>query len=103
MVTFDGLKYDCQGEGEFKLLTSLDSSFEIQGRFARFRATKRITVTKGLVIDSGEAGTPTIQLDLPAEYNGECSVDLYVNKLYRNIEAGSGFKSVDIVKLAWNK
>jgi hypothetical protein len=32
-VTFDGTKYDCQAEGEVVLAKSLDSDFEIQGRF----------------------------------------------------------------------
>jgi len=97
------LKYDCQGEGEFHLLKSLDSEFEIQGRFARFRTDKRITVTKGIVINTGDKDTPRIQLALPTEYDSKCHVDLYVDSVYRNIEDGSGTDSVVISQLAWNK
>ena len=84
-------------------MKSLDSSFQIQGRFARFRANQRITVTRGIVLRTGEANTPIIQLDLPAEYDNQCKVDMYVNNIYRNIEDGSGAKSVVVTKLAWNK
>ena len=31
VLTFDGAKYDCQGEGEFVVMTSLDSNFQVQG------------------------------------------------------------------------
>lgn len=43
MRTFDGLKYDCQGEGEFHVLKSLDSTLEVQGRFVKFQQDKRPT------------------------------------------------------------
>ena len=33
VLTFDGLKYDCQGGGDFILSKSMDSDFELQGRF----------------------------------------------------------------------
>lgn len=103
VATFDGVKYDCQGEGEFVVMTSLDSKFEIQGRFSRFHANERITVTRGIVVNTGEAGTPVVQLDLPAVYDNKCQVDMYVDKVFRNIEDGTGKKSAIVTKLAWNK
>eukprot|EP00797_Seminavis_robusta_P033006 Sro755_g197590.1 Mucin 4, cell surface associated (345) ;mRNA; f:10614-11648 len=104
VITFDGLKYDCQGEGEFQILTSLNegSDFEIQGRFSRFHATRRITITRGIVINTGVSGTPTVQLDLPAHYDHKCDVDMYVDKMYRHIREGTGFNTVNVTREAWN-
>lgn len=61
MLTFDQLEYDCQGEGEFHLLKSLDSDFEIQGRFRNFFADQQLTVGSSVVWNSGDAGDPIIQ------------------------------------------
>jgi von Willebrand factor type D domain len=111
LVTFDGLKYDCQGEGEFVVMASLSkgSKFEIQGRFTRFHADKRITVTRGLVVNTGDPETPIVQLDLPMAFDSktsadsQCIVDMYIDKKYRHLSEGSGFGNVVITKLAANK
>ena len=67
-VTFDGLKYDCQANGEVVLLKSLISNFEIQGRFSL--AGSDVTVTTGVVVresgdeTTGSSTTPIIQVSM---------------------------------------
>lgn len=78
--TFDGLKYDCQGEGEFHVLKSLDSDFEIQGRFIKFSQDRRPTVTKSLVWDMAE-GDSRIQVTVPDNaINGKCQPFVHIDK-----------------------
>jgi len=65
ITTFDGLKFDCQGHGEFVLARSLESSFEVQGRFQDARSNKNgrmITITKGISIDAGVEGVPSVDI-----------------------------------------
>ena len=77
MRTFDGLKYDCQGEGEFHVLKSLDSKFELQGRFVKFRDDKRPTVTKSVTLNTGD-GHPIIQVNVPDDSSNGCMPYMYV-------------------------
>ena len=97
MVTFDGVKYDCQGEGEFTLMKTVDlgsngrPKFEVQGRFASLDR-RRITVTRGLAVR--DEGTPTIQLSVPSRYDKQCPVDLFVGKHKREISGGTGIEEV---------
>lgn len=101
IVTFDGVKYDCQGEGEFTLIKSLDgdggSKFEIQGRFVRFQSNRRVTVTRGVAIK--DEGVPTVQIDVPDSYDKQCPIDLYVGGEKRSIYDGSGVDSVIVNKI----
>jgi hypothetical protein len=100
MVTFDGLKYDCQGEGEFTLVKSLNSNkeskFEVQGRFAGFDK-RRITVTRALAIK--EEGAPTVQLAVPNAYDKQCPISLFVNKVERDLYGGTQVDSVIVRKV----
>jgi len=86
LVTFDGLKYDCQGEGEFVLLSSLDSSFEIQGRFESAASSKRVAVTRSYVVNTGDEDVPTIQIVVPNNTTQGCSIDMFVDGVLRDIE-----------------
>lgn len=61
--TYDGLQYDCQGQGDYILQKSLDSGLELQGRFNRFSADKQATVLNGITIDTGRDDEPTIEVD----------------------------------------
>ncbi|CAB9525866.1 receptor-like protein kinase [Seminavis robusta] len=96
MITFDGVKYDCQGAGEFTILKTLNSNmeskFEIQGRFVSFNAQRRITVTRGVVVR--EAGVPTVQISVPSAYDKKCPVTLHVNGAERSLLDGTGFDDV---------
>jgi len=101
LVTFDGIKYDCQGEGEFTLLKTMELDgngkpfLEVQGRFASFDKRK-ITVTRGLAIR--DDGTPTIQLNVPSRYDKHCPVDLFVGKQKRDLVEGTGIDNEVIVR-----
>ena len=86
MVTFDGLKYDCQGEGEFTLVKSLDSNFEVQARFENAMASKRVAVTRSFAVNTGEEGVPKIQIEVPANTTEGCPVDMFVDGVMRDIE-----------------
>lgn len=63
MITFDGLSYDCQAEGEMILMKTLGSDFlEVQGRFTPWSGASYATVTTGLVIKA--RGMPKIEMSL---------------------------------------
>jgi hypothetical protein len=103
MRTFDGLKYDCQGEGEFSVLKSLESDFEIQGRFVKFREKARPTVTSSLAIRTGD-GEPVIQVNVPTTAKEGCTPYVYVDGVQRDIIAdGVGDPSVQVQKVQTKK
>ncbi|CAB9516016.1 expressed unknown protein [Seminavis robusta] len=85
-MTFDGLKYDCQGTGEFVILKSeTRPDFEIQGRFVKFVPERKPTVTKSVVIQAGSK-VPRIQVNVPSSAkNGLCTPYEYLNKVKRDI------------------
>jgi hypothetical protein len=96
MTTFDGLKYDCQGEGEFHVLKSLNSTFELQARFVKFREGSRPTVTKSVVFNTGD-GEPSIQVEVPSSGSNGCVPYVYVNGVKRDVEkSGVGTSAVQI-------
>jgi len=73
-VTFDNLKYDCQGQGEFVIAMSKGSDpLAIHGRFVkRFSHKAKPTVTGSLAIKVLE-DVPTIHVTVPDErVNGAC-------------------------------
>lgn len=102
ITTFDGLKYDCQGHGEFVLARSLESQFEIQGRFADARTNtdgNMITITKAISIDTGVEGAP--QFDLIAEEDdsdgGACVLNYYINGVIADFgEDGKAIPGVEL-------
>lgn len=84
--TFNRVKYDCQGEGEFHVLKSLDSAFEIQGRFKKFIDDKHPTVTKSVVWRTGDGMNTRIQVTAPdTPVDGSCFPYVYVNGLKMDV------------------
>lgn len=85
--TFDGLKYDCQGEGEFTVVKSLKGDFKVQARFVRFDPQKRPTSTRSVVWQIGD-GDPRIQLTTPdvPDANDSCLPDVFVDGVLRDVE-----------------
>jgi len=86
MVTFDGLKYDCQGRGEFVAIKSFDSDFFVQTRFMigaghglQGQHDYPVTVTRSVVFNTGEPGVPDIQVDVPDSIVDGCPYTFYVN------------------------
>jgi von Willebrand factor type D domain len=71
--TFDGHKYDCQGNGDFILSKSLISNrFELQGRFNKLDLSTGLTgtTTTAAVFKSGVSGEPTLEVEsVPNTYD----------------------------------
>ncbi len=74
LVTFDNLRYDCQGKGEFVLLKSYLSDMQVQGRFEQI-TRRSVSWTTGVAM-SGGTGTPKVQLSFP---EGEQILQLLVD------------------------
>jgi von Willebrand factor type D domain len=106
MNTFDGLSYDCQGEGEFHVLKSLNSTFELQARFVKFNSNPtpgnlmRPTVTNSIVFNTGDAGQPKIQVNVPDSSVNGCTPYMYVDGVERQVGSdGIGVPSVQVQKV----
>jgi len=80
-TTFDGLKYDCQGAGEFIILKALTSEFEVRGRFQYLEgASSGVTVTRSVAFNTGMFGDVVVTLTLPDELvTGTCDVTMHVD------------------------
>jgi len=83
IMTFDGVKYDCQAAGEFVLMKATsgrESNFEIQGRFVKFGNDQQVTATTSVVIKSGSTA-PVVQVNVPlGASNGVCKPFAFINK-----------------------
>jgi hypothetical protein len=71
--TFDNLRYDCQGHGEFVIAMSKGADpLAIHGRFVRVRSSPKPTVTRSLAIKVLKE-VPIYQVTVPeAKINGKC-------------------------------
>jgi len=80
ITTFDGIKYDCQGDGEFVLAKAVDpeSSFEIQARFESIGKERMVSITKAVSISTGVDGEPDVDI-FTKEENGECILYYFVD------------------------
>jgi len=99
IITFDGVAYDCQVDGEVILVKSLDSEFEIQGRFTQALEGFPM-VTTGIVICE-HGNLPCIQLSMATRPDTTpiikpCAIDLYVDGVLRNVLNGTGTSSVTV-------
>ena len=66
MLTFDGSRYDCQGQGEFLLTKAASTGSEVQVRFQPWsrNPTSAVTVTTAMV--AREEGSSIVQVNLAA-------------------------------------
>jgi len=79
LTTYDGLKFDCQGHGEFVLAKSMHTAFEIQARFELTgRTDKSVSITKAVSIDTGVVGAPQFDVFVE-EVEGVCVLNYYAN------------------------
>jgi len=71
--SFDGVRYDCQGHGEFVIAKSKGTDpLAIHGRFVRVRSSPKPTITKSLAIKVVDE-VPTYQITVPeAKIGGKC-------------------------------
>lgn len=82
ITTFDGLKFDCQGTGEYILSKSMESDFQLQGRFEKFEAATQITVTTAATLVTGHSGEPTIEV----RFNG-CKLEYLINGVSKDLDS----------------
>jgi hypothetical protein len=81
--TYFGVEIECQAQGEFIFAKSLQSSFELQVRFAAIPAAVSASVTTGFVLQ--DPGYPTIQLSVqggslsPSVHVNECPIHIFVD------------------------
>ena len=80
VTSFDGLKYDCQGEGEFVLIKTInsESTFEVQGRFTDVKKDQRVSITTAISIDTGYEGEPDVDV-FTEKVDGQCVLYYYVD------------------------
>lgn len=107
IVTFDGLKYDCQGVGEFILIKSKVTQREIQVRYEPQENSRTLSVGKAVVIQD-EGNTPRVQFSIAAlketlgnDMGDGCKLQLFVDKSLENLE--KGFDNKDLVIDTRNK
>jgi len=89
ITTFDQVKYDCQGQGEFVAAKTLpgvsaNEGFQIQTRFSsganEFKGEGQITVLKAFSIDNGIDTVPIVQgMTSVNAATGECVIDYYLD------------------------
>ena len=102
ILTFDRLQYDCQGEGEFTVVKSLDtggnSGFEVQGRFDKFDESISTSVMRAVAVK--EEGAPTLQLQVPdLPVGGKCPIDFHVNGERNDLTHGTQSSEVIVQEL----
>lgn len=95
-MTFDGLKYDCHGEGEYVLLQSNATAREIQARFEHVAGNMAFSVAKGFAIKD-EGDTPLVQISVPflnettgTQMGDGCKLQMFVDGEERDLKDGSG-------------
>lgn len=94
IVTFDGLKYDCQGEGEFVLAKSKVTQREVQVRYEHQKDNRAVSFGKAVVIqDEGE--TPRVQLSITElqetlgnDMGDGCKLQLFIDSTLKDLEKG---------------
>jgi len=84
VVTFDKLKYDCQGRGEFVVVQ--DDEYNVQARFVVGGNDKRsVTVTKAIAFQFPDA--PKIEVHVPDSTNATtCDYTFFVDGATRDVE-----------------
>lgn len=100
--TFDGLRYDCQGEGEFVLAKSLVTQREIQARYEHMASSRAISLGKGVAVQD-EGDTPRVQVSIAKleetvgnDMGDGCTLLFYVDGEQRDLNDGSGDDRVTV-------
>ena len=95
ITTFDDVKYDCQGRGEYTVTKGED--YNVQGRFMAGKAGSPISVTKSIVFKIKD--TPKVQIDVPEAVDAAtCDYTFYVNDTLHDLETlGTGTDSLTSV------
>jgi len=79
LETFNGLAYDCQGEGEFVMARSYESEFKLHARFVEVAKRPSVSVTRGVAFTFDDDGHK-VSVTVP-EYpeNGVCTMKVFVD------------------------
>lgn len=87
LITFDGLKYDCQANGLVTLVKSLSSNFEIQAWLSRVpgRPSGAVTWTRGFAVRDGFL--PVLQL----WYREDQELEFLVDGVPNPLQDGNGY------------
>jgi len=80
IVSWDGLHFSAQGQGEFTLVKSLQSGLLMEARFERFEELQ-VTVTRAVKFTSPNADEPTVEVVM----NG-CRREYYVDGEYLKLD-----------------
>lgn len=100
VLTFDGLKYECHGEGDFILLRS-KTGREVQAHYEHMAFNKAASIAKAIAIRDGH-DSPIVQLSIPfsdsSSGDDPKDLQLFVNKEKRSIDSGSGRSDVKVEK-----
>lgn len=75
MGFYDGLSYDCQGQGEFTLTKAADTNSEVQVRFQQWSQNPDPTVTVTTGVAAREGSSSVIQVTPAAAGKYEVLVD----------------------------
>jgi hypothetical protein len=108
--TFDGLYYPCQGAGEFVLVKSRATPFQVQTRFvsAQSVSTSSFSTTAAVAIKVDDEA-PIVQVSIPSSPFGNtptvnsCPIHLHVNNTLRDITTGSGQDEKVMVDIVDNR
>ncbi|CAJ1948239.1 unnamed protein product [Cylindrotheca closterium] len=84
LVTFDNIRYSCQGKGDFVLFRLATSGLQIQTRFERL--DQFVSLATGFAGTTGFSGH-TIEISIPQTYAGK--IDLFVDG--SKLELGAGY------------
>jgi len=113
MTSFDGLKYDCQGQGHFLTFQGIkdvndpnnsDPDFQIQAIFDKnSKSTGSATVTRSILIDGGDDDAPYVQVSVPRTKNNGCAISFYVDGDLKELSDGTGSDKVLLDTIAATK
>ena len=108
VYTFDGLKYDCHGEGEFILVKSYYTAREIQVRYEHMSGNRALSVGKAVAIRD-EGDTPIVQISIASlssslgydmgDEDGCGKIQFFVDGVQRDLRDGSGQDDKVIVSM----
>lgn len=104
MRTFDGVRYDCQGEGHFILVKSLITRREVQVKYEHLTSGRAISWGVGVAVQD-EGDTPRVQVHYAKFFNAQgnelsgnkCKLQFFVDEQLRDILHGSGDDRVTVV------
>jgi FG-GAP repeat len=98
LISVDGLEFDCQARGDFTLLKSLESDFEIQARFTAVGQNVRASIMTGISVRefSSEPTVSVLFLNGTLNMGSGCytEIRLFVDNAERDPASGTGLSEI---------